>query len=85
MLKLNDSKTEFIIFGTSASLEKVTTKSIKIGNITISPVNSVRNIGAMFDSEMKMRYKSNESAAVHGISSTILVKFVNTSPLIRQK
>ena len=54
MLKLNDSKTEFIIFGTSASLEKVTTKSIKIGNITISPVNSVRNIGAMFDSEMKM-------------------------------
>ena len=48
-----DSKTEFIIFGTSASLEKVTTKSIKIGNITISPVNSVRNIGAMFDSEMK--------------------------------
>ena len=55
MLKLNDSKTEFIIFGTSASLEKVTTKSIKIGNITISPVNSVRNIGAMFDSEMKMK------------------------------
>ena len=54
MLKLNDSKTEFIIFGTSASLEKVTTKSIKIGNITISPVNSVRNIGAMSDSEMKM-------------------------------
>ena len=54
MLKLNDSKTEFIIFYTSASLEKVKTKSIKIRNITISPVNSVRNIGTMFDSEMKM-------------------------------
>ena len=50
MLKLNDSKTEFIILGTSASLEKVKTKSIKIGNITISAVNCVRNIGAMFDS-----------------------------------
>ena len=69
MLKLIDSKTEFIIFGTSASFEKVKTKSV--GNITISPVNGVRNIGAMFDREMKME--------VHGISSTILVKFVNTS------
>ena len=58
MLKLNDSKTEFIIFGTSASLEKVQSKSIKIGNITISPVNSVRNTGAMFDSEMKMEVLS---------------------------
>ena len=52
MLKLNDSITEFIIFGTL--IEKVKTKSIKIGNITISPVNSVRNIRAMFDSKMKM-------------------------------
>ena len=43
-----------IICDTSTSLEKVKTKSIKIGNITIFPVNSVRNIGAMFDSEMKM-------------------------------
>ena len=53
-LKLNDSKTEFMIFGTKDSLKKSITKSIKIGDCDIKAVESVRNIGAMFDSEMKM-------------------------------
>ena len=53
-LKLNDSKTEFMIFGTKDSLKKSITKSIKIGDCDIMAVESVRNIGAMFDSEMKM-------------------------------
>ena len=53
-LNLNDSKTEFMIFGTKDSLKKSITKSIKIGDCDIMAVESVRNIGAMFDSEMKM-------------------------------
>ena len=53
-LKLNDSKTEFVIFGTKDSLKKSIAKSIKIGDSNIKAVESVRNIGAMFDSEMKM-------------------------------
>ena len=53
-LKLNDSKTEFMIFGTKDSIKKSITKSIKIGDSNIKAVESVRNIGAMFDSEMKM-------------------------------
>ena len=53
-LKLNDSKTEFMIFGTKDSLKKSITKSITIGDSNIKAVESVRNIGAMFDSEMKM-------------------------------
>ena len=52
-LKLNDSKTEFI-FGTKDSLKKSITKSITIGDCNIKAVESVRNIGAVFDSEMKM-------------------------------
>ena len=75
MLKLNDSKTEFIIFGTSRSLEKVKTKSIKTGNITISPANSVRNIGAMFDSEMKMEVQ------VKRVSSSAWYQLYNISTI----
>ena len=53
-LKLNDDKTEFIILGSSHNLSKVTTKSISIESHTIMSSNCVRNIGAMFDSNMKM-------------------------------
>ena len=53
-LKLNDSKTECMIFGTKDFLKKSITKSIKIGDCSIKAVESVRNIGAMFDSEMMM-------------------------------
>ena len=55
MLKLNDDKTEFIILGTDVSLKKVKIDSIKVGNHEIKPVESVRNIGAMFDKRMKMK------------------------------
>ena len=55
MLKLNNNKTEFIILGTDVSPEKVKTESIKVGNHEIKPVESVRNIGAMFDKRMKMK------------------------------
>ena len=55
MLKLNDDKTEFIILGTDVSLKKVKIESIKVGNHEIKTVESVRNIGAMFDKRMKMK------------------------------
>ena len=53
-LKLNDAKTEFIIFGTPHVLKKVSTTSIQVGNSNIEARTEVRNIGAMFDREMKM-------------------------------
>ena len=58
-LKLNDKKTEFIIFGTSAGLKKVATTTIRVGQEAISACDKVRNIGAMFDSEMKMDTQVN--------------------------
>ena len=51
-LKLNDDKSEFIIFGTTKSLKQVKTRNIRIGNCTINAVSSVRNIGAMFDTRI---------------------------------
>ena len=49
MLKLDDDKTEYIIIGTDNSLKTVNTESIKVGNLEIIPVKSVRNIGAKFN------------------------------------
>ena len=42
-IKLNESKTEFIIFGMRQQLNKVGTINIKIGEDTIQNVTSVRN------------------------------------------
>ena len=58
-LKLNDQKTEFIIFGTSANLKRVRTTSVRVGDENISASDKVRNIGAMFDREMKMDTQVN--------------------------
>ena len=53
LLKLNDDKTEVIVFGTRSQLSKIGEVSIKIGNDTISAVPSVRNLGVHFDKELK--------------------------------
>ena len=53
-LKLNDSKTEFMIFGTKCKLKKIDIKSVRVGDVCITAVQHVRNIGAYFDSEMNM-------------------------------
>ena len=53
-LKLNDSKTEFAIFGTSSKLKRVSTTTVRVGDENIPKSSRVRNIGAYFDEEMKM-------------------------------
>ena len=58
-LKLNDQKTEFAIFGTPAKLKKVKTTSIRVGEENITKSSQVRNIGAMFDEEMRMDAQVN--------------------------
>jgi hypothetical protein len=53
-LKLNDSKTEFIIFGSKQSLSKVQTTSVSLGESEITPSTSVKSIGAHLDATLKM-------------------------------
>jgi len=53
-LKLNDDKTEFLICGSACSLKKVKTEHIKIGDQLVKKSKNVRNIGVIFDEEMKM-------------------------------
>ena len=53
-LKLNDSKTEFIIFGTPQDLSKVSGWTVTVGDTEVLPSTSVRNIGAFMDSSLNM-------------------------------
>ena len=53
-LKLNESKTELILCGTKQQLAKVNDFTIRIGDVTISPSDNVRNLGIYMDSALTM-------------------------------
>ena len=55
-LKINDSKTEFLIIGSKHSLNEITSNNIKIsvGQCEISPAETALNLGVYFDSKMSM-------------------------------
>ena len=63
-LKLNESKTEFIIFGTRQQLNKVGTINIRIGDDVIKNIPSVRNLGLHFDEELKHSSHVNRLTSV---------------------
>ena len=58
-LKLNDSKTEFIILGSDQNLAKISEWTVSVGDKEILPSRSVRDIGAMLDSKFTMRTHVN--------------------------
>ena len=62
LLKLNGSKTEFMMLGTKRNLEKVKacTTSIKIGNDEINNVMSVRDLGFCLDNKLKSDMYANK-------------------------
>ena len=51
---MNESKTEFIVFGTRQQISKVQRSVINVGNDVIKAKKCVRNLGSMFDAELKM-------------------------------
>ncbi len=53
-LKMNDGKTEFIVIGSRQQLEKIQFDSIRVGEATVTAVDSVRDLGAYLDSQMSM-------------------------------
>ena len=52
-LKLNDEKTEFVIFSTHQQLAKISHINIKIDSETVSPVQCVCNLDYFMDSLLK--------------------------------
>ena len=60
-LKLNDSKTEFMIFGSPHDTTKVTPSADSLGITEIFPSSSARNTGAFLDPELNMRSHINNT------------------------
>ena len=54
-LKLNDTKTEFLVIGSKTQLSQLSNDSIQIGDSIIKSSHSARNIGAIFDCTMSMK------------------------------
>ena len=63
MLKLNDEKTEFIIFGTHQQLAKISDINITIGSTKIHPVEEVRNLRYFTDKLLKKGVHVNKLSA----------------------
>ena len=67
-LKLIDSKTEFIIFGSKSKIPWIKTTLLRVGEEDIKAANQIRNIRAFFNSELKMNTQINnkcKSAGFH--------------------
>ena len=72
-LKLNDSKTEFVMFGTPKDLSQVSDWTVTVGDNEILPSVSARNIGAHMDSGLDMKTQISNTIKscyyqIHGIS-----------------
>ena len=59
-LKLNDTKTEFMVMGSKHQLSLVKNVSLKIGTEDIQSVPKARNIGAVFDASLEMKDQVNQ-------------------------
>ena len=69
--KLNDDKTDLLIIGSHASLSKIPTAVVNIGNHNITAVSEVKSLGVIFDNKMNSNPTSKTSLAVQCITCTI--------------
>ncbi len=53
-LKMNDSKTEFLVIGSRQQLDKINCDIIKVGDAIVTAVDSVRDLGAYLGKNMSM-------------------------------
>jgi hypothetical protein len=53
-LFIQSSKTEFMIIGSRKQLIKLSIDKLRVGDVNVSPVNTVNNLGSWFDMHMSM-------------------------------
>ena len=75
LLKLKNKKTEFILLGTNQQIKLVQDINIKIGDDVIHPVQSVRNLGFWYDSDMK------NTSHINKLVSTSFINLQNISQI----
>ena len=60
-LKLSDDKTELIVIGTRAQLNKISISELSIDHVKVSAVCNVRNLGSWFDNHLSMKTAINKT------------------------
>ena len=55
-LKINDSKTEFIILRSPLLKQNMSDLSVSVGDMQVSPSSKVRNLGVVFDQYLTFHY-----------------------------
>ena len=73
-LKLNDEKTEFLLFGSRQQLSKVSLPFITIGDSQITPSSQARNLGDIFYSTITLNLISPTSFAYDNFIPEILTE-----------
>jgi hypothetical protein len=58
-LKLNEDKTEFLVLSSSRQKHKIQDRTITIGNSSIHPSATAKNLGVMMDSHLTMESQIN--------------------------
>ena len=54
-LVVNPSKTEYLLIGTKQQRSKITNSSVFFKNVSLSPTDSARNLGVIFDSNLDFK------------------------------
>ena len=53
-LKLNDSKTEFMVIGKPSVLKDINKPSLTLNDAVINPTQQLRNLGIIFDENLTL-------------------------------
>ena len=77
-LKMNDAKTEFIIFGTTNNLKKNTLHNIKIGNTKIHRTSKIKFLGVNLDEKLSLKDHVQNRSKKPITTSCLFITFVNT-------
>ena len=72
-LKLNENKSEFILLGSRAMLNKLPQSVLTVGNSSLHPKESCRNLGVTIDANMTL------AAHISGISRSVRFQLRNLS------
>ena len=54
-LKMNNDKTEFILFGSKPQLDKCTTKTLSINNTEIKLADKIKYLGVLLDQQLNLK------------------------------
>ena len=63
-LKLNESKTEFLVIGSKANLSKVKNKHISVGGEVIQNLSAARNLGVLIDEQLSLHNHTHQVAKI---------------------